>query len=103
MLPYDFDQAGLINTKYALPAPGLGLRNVRIRLYRGRCRHNGELDGTITLFNDRRQEIEAALTPQSLTESARRSVLKYLATFYQIINDPAKLNKEIIGACRGGR
>jgi hypothetical protein len=36
VLPYDFDQAGLINTSYSSPSPALNLRSVRQRLYRGR-------------------------------------------------------------------
>lgn len=102
VLAYDFDQAGIINTKYALPAKGLGIRNVRTRLYRGRCRHNDKLDGTITLFNDRRDKIETALVPQSLSARTRKSTLAYLADFYTTINDPAKLNKEIMSDCLSG-
>jgi hypothetical protein len=36
-IPYDFDFAGLVNAPYADPNPRLNLRNVRTRLYRGRC------------------------------------------------------------------
>lgn len=103
VLPYDFDQAGIINTRYALPADELRLRSVRQRLYRGRCRHSDQLDETVKLFNDRRQEIQAALAPHALTDRARRSALGYLETFYTIINDSTKLKKEVISVCRGGR
>jgi len=102
VLPYDFDQAGLINTKYALPSLSLGIRTVRHRLYRGRCRHNDYLDQTIQLFNERREAIEIANTPQALSKSARKSALKYLDVFYKTINDPAKLKKQIVDVCRGG-
>jgi len=101
VLPYDFDQAGIINTKYALPSLALGIRTVRQRLYRGRCRHNDHLDQTIQLFNERREDIEIANTPQVLNKKARQSTLKYLDVFYKTINDPAKLNKQIVSACRG--
>jgi hypothetical protein len=102
VLPYDFDQAGLINTEYALPALGLGIRTVRTRLYRGRCRHNDRLDETIALFNDGRDKIEAALVPESLTPAARKSALAYIQAFYSTINDAEKLDKQIIGACLKG-
>ena len=101
VLPYDFDQAGIIETKYALPALGLGIRTVRHRLYRGRCRHNDYLDQTIQLFNGRREDIEIANTPEALKNSARKSSLKYLDAFYKTINDPAKLKKQIVDVCRG--
>jgi hypothetical protein len=101
VLPYDFDQAGIINTKYALPALSLGIRTVRHRLYRGRCRHNDYLDQTIQLFNERRADIEIANTPDALSNKARKSTLKYLDVFYKTINDPEKLKKRIVDVCRG--
>jgi hypothetical protein len=101
ILPYDFDQAGLINTDYALPAVGLGIRNVKQRLYRGRCGHNERLDDTIALFNELRSELEAALAAEALKEKDRRRTLKYLDGFFVTINDPKKRNKQIIGKCRG--
>jgi len=103
VLAYDFDQSGLINTKYAMPASGLGIGTVRHRLYRGRCLHNDHLADTISLFNDRRKEIEAELVPQSLPGKMQRSALSYIEKFYATINDSEELNKEIIGACLQGR
>jgi hypothetical protein len=102
VLPYDFDQAGLINTEYALPALGLGIRTVRTRLYRGRCRNNDRLDETIALFNDQHDKIEAALVPESLTPARRKSALAFIQAFYSTTNDAEKLNKQIIGACLKG-
>lgn len=101
VVPYDFDQAGIINTSYALPADGLGISKVRQRLYRGRCRHNDELHRTIELFNDRREAVEAEIAPQALTARARRSAGKFVAGFYSTINNPAKIQKKIVRACRG--
>jgi len=103
VLAYDFDQSGLINTDYALPSEGLGIGTVRNRLYRGRCLHNKLLPATISLFNDRRQEIEAALVPQSLTSRSRRSALSYIDRFYRTINDSDELGKEIKSHCLQGR
>ena len=102
VVPYDFDQAGLINTEYALPAYGLGIRTVRTRLYRGECRLKDRLDETIALFNDQRDEIEAALVPESLTGSTRKLALEYVQAFYSTINDAEKLQKQIISVCLGG-
>jgi hypothetical protein len=102
VLPYDFDQAGLINTEYALPAYGLGIRTVRTRLYRGECRHTDWLDETIALFNDQRDKLESALVPESLTQGTRKSSQSYIQAFYAIINDEEKLNKQIVGDCLKG-
>ncbi len=103
MLPYDFDQAGLINTKYSMPAEGLGIRSVRKRLYRGRCLHNDQLPATIRMFNEKRVELEREIIPQGLNKGSRRSSLGYIDDFYKIINDPKQLERKILDACLGKR
>ncbi len=101
VLPYDFDQSGIINTEYALPAIGIGVRTVRQRAYRGRCRHNGQFDETIALFNERRSEIEAALTPPAMSKKSQKTTLRYVSSFYEIINDPEEVSRRLVGKCRG--
>ena len=101
VLPYDFDQAGLIKTRYALPAEALRIRSVRQRLYRGRCRHNVELDATIALFNDRREAMEVYLVPQELSEKEQDRARDYVDDFFEIINDPKKKQKKLLQACVG--
>ncbi len=101
VLPYDFDQSGIMNTEYALPAIGLRIRDVRQRLYRGRCSHNEQLTETFALFNEKRSEIAAALTPQALSKNSRKTVLKYLDAFFDTINDSKKLKRQILDSCRG--
>jgi hypothetical protein len=102
VVPYDFDQSGLINTEYAMPVPALGIRSVRQRLYRGECLNNNLLPQTIALFNEQRDSLEAALVPDSLSSSTRKSALRYIREFYETINDADKLNKKIIDDCQKG-
>ena len=102
VVPYDFDQAGLINTEYAMPSPALGIRSVRTRLYRGECRFNAQLAATIALFNEKRAGVANALITESLTSGTRKSAQKYLDAFYMTINDPAKLEKQVTSACQKG-
>ncbi len=97
VVPYDFDQAGLINTEYAVPAEQLRLRSVRQRLWRGRCAHNDELDAVIALFNERREAIEAALLVPGMGEA--EDVMRYVDSFYEVINDPKKRTKAIERRC----
>jgi hypothetical protein len=100
VLPYDFDQSGIINAKYAAPTDGLPIRNVRQRLYRGFCSSNGELDSTIAKFDDNRAAIEALFGNEAEKSRASKSALKYLQDFYEIINDPKLRKKKIIAVCR---
>lgn len=101
VLPYDFDQAGLINTRYAIPNESLPIKSVRQRLYRGFCRSNVHLDATIALFNDNRAAIEDLISHGPDGPSKNKSALKYVQSFFEIINDPKKRQKKIIGACQG--
>jgi len=99
LLPYDFDQSGLINTSYSEPSEMLGIRSVRQRVFRGRCSNIGQLEDTIAIFNERRAAIEAALLPAALEGKPRNTAAKYIDEFYEVINDPKKLQKRIIGKC----
>lgn len=101
-IPYDFDSSGLVNTHYAAPPDGLRVRNIRQRLYRGFCMGNDQLPQTITQFNELKPEIIALFQDNKhLNDYMRDDAIDYLEDFYKIINDPKKLNKEIIGKCRG--
>jgi hypothetical protein len=102
VVPYDFDQAGIINTKYAGPAEELGIRSVRQRVYRGRCINLDQLETTISLFNERRSAIETALLPEAVQGKFRESTIGYIDDFYKIINDPSQRIKRIEKECIGG-
>lgn len=97
IVPYDFDQAGIVNAKYAVPAPQLGIRSVRQRLYRGRCIHNDQLDSVVRLFNERRGKIEEALFPAGTRKA--KSAVDYVDSFYRIINDARQRQRSIENRC----
>ena len=103
VLPYDFDQSGIINTSYAMPSDLLPIRSVRQRLYRGFCSGNAQLDSTIATFNDNRAAIEDLFGSGSSGSSPNKAALKYLQGFYEIINDSKKRQKKIVDACRRTR
>jgi hypothetical protein len=103
VLPYDFDQAGLISVPYALPHDQLPIRRVSQRLFRGRCRNLDHLDETIALFNRERAAIEAALASGGVSERTRAKQTKYVAKFYEIINDPGDRQRYLEDRCRGER
>ncbi len=103
VVPYDFDQAGLINTRYALPHERLPIRTVQQRLFRGRCAYMQHLDDTLALFNSHRNNIEAALASGGPSDRTMRAQAKYVADFFEIINDPEKLRRQIVERCVGMR
>lgn len=101
VIPYDFDQAGLINTRYAVPGARLGIRSVRQRLYRGRCEFIDHLDETVALFNDKRAAMEQHMIEDALEGRQAKSAAKYINNFYEIINDPKEREKRLYDDCRG--
>lgn len=103
VLPYDFDQSGLINTSYAMPSELLPIRSVRQRLYRGFCGGNAQLDSTIAMFNDSRSAIEDLFSNGPDASSNNKAALKYLRGFYEIVNDSKKRQKQIIDRCQRTR
>lgn len=100
VVPFDFDQSGIIDASYAVPNEILRIRSVRQRVYRGFCTTNDLLDETITRFNEARPRMEALFEDDRLTETFRKRALDYLNRSFELINDPSAREREIDGACR---
>lgn len=101
-VPYDFDMSGFVDAPYATPNPRFKLRSVKQRKYRGRCANNPRIPGTIARFNEQRADIEALIANNPyLNEREIADTLKFTKAFYDIVNDPAKLERYITGDCIG--
>jgi hypothetical protein len=100
-LPYDFDQVGLVNANYARPAASVPIRSVTQRYYRGYCVLNDDLEATIELMNERRSDVEAAFASLEVKDRARKRALSFLEESYERINDPRRIEREILNRCRG--
>lgn len=103
IIPYDFDQAGLIDAAYALPSEKLPIRSVTQRLYRGFCAMNAELQWALGRFNEERGTMEEMLRSDAVGERARNRSLEFLAESYEILNDPEAFKDDIVDVCRGRR
>jgi hypothetical protein len=102
-VPYDFDMSGLVSAPYASPNPRFGLRNVRQRLYRGRCVNNEHLDRSIGLFTDKRQAmLDMVVSVPGITRSTAGKTTGYIEDFYQIIDSPRQVDDRIREHCLGG-
>lgn len=101
VLPYDFDQIGLINTPYARPSPAVPIRSVTQRLYRGYCALNDDLEAALLLLNERRSDIEAGYAALDVSDRSRKRALTYLSDSYDRINNPRRFERDILGRCRG--
>ena len=102
-LPFDFDFAGLVNASYAEPNPRYPVSSVRTRYYKGLCSTNDLLPETIRLFERRRDDMFRAIDELSnACGAARRAVgwpRRYIESFYDIISDPDRVQKELLDKC----
>jgi len=100
VVPFDFDQSGLINTEYAAVSPAVNVRHVWQRIYRGYCLRNEHVPASIARLRELRPQIEALFQPGELSDWSSRRALRYLRDFYEIVEDPAQLKKRIYDVCR---
>jgi len=99
-VPYDFDLTGFVNAPHAVVNPRFKLSSVRTRLYRGRCFNLEQLPATLDLFRARREEIEALPGSRpELMPPTRRRLERYTAEFYKTINDPKRVEKDLVKKC----
>jgi hypothetical protein len=100
-VPYDFDFAGMVDAPYAATPEGIPLPNVRVRRYRGYCRHNAEAQAAAADLIARRTSLLAVLNdvPQ-LEERTRLKATNYLSGFFDQLGSPpdtAKLMQGCLG------
>ena len=99
-IPYDFDMSGLVDAPYADPNPQFKITRVTQRLYRGRCAHIGNIDNSVRMFQEKREEIFAMIANQpELEPKWRKAVTKFVEGFYKVIDSEKKVNREIVKKC----
>ncbi|MGQ0531883.1 MAG: hypothetical protein ACT4OF_04220 [Caulobacteraceae bacterium] len=101
-VPYDFDYSGFVDTPYAMPPEGIPVRNVRTRHYRGLCRFNDQARAAAEVFRSRRERLYAVIDGEARLVAARRQgARRYLEDFFEILDNPARFERQIIENCRG--
>lgn len=99
-IPYDFDMSGLVDAPYAEPNPRFRIKRVTQRLYRGRCAYNNNLPATLASFQDNREVIYGLIEQQEqLDDSTRKKVRKFVDRFYEVIDNPKRVQREITSQC----
>jgi hypothetical protein len=99
-VPYDFDQAGLVDAEHAGANPRFRLRSVRQRLHRGRCIHNELINTTVAKYADKRDEIFREISnPDVADERTIKKMTKFVKQFYKTIDNPRSVESELIKNC----
>lgn len=99
-LPYDFDWAGVIATRYAVPDTSLPIRSVKERLYSGYCGVPEDFEPVFARFRQHRAAIDALYDLQPLERDQREKARRYYAEFYRLIDDPARVRREMLKLCQ---
>jgi len=99
-IPYDFDMSGIVNAPYAVPNPRFGLRNVRERLYRGRCVNNEHLGASTQAYIARKQAIFDLITNnEHFNNGTSKKTTRFVNDFYTTIEDPKKMQASLVKKC----
>jgi len=99
-VPYDLDMSGFVNAAHSAHNPRFRLRDVRSRLYRGRCVNNAYLDESLQTYRDRRSDIYGLVNGlQQLSKSTRKKLTRYIDDFYQTIDDERRVDSRIRNRC----
>ncbi len=100
-IPYDFDNAGLVNAYYVAPNEILGIENVTQRVYRGFPRKMDEIERTLDIFKAQKEKITALIKGfELLKASTKTEILDYLEGFYKIIDDKTQAQNIFIKGAR---
>ena len=101
-IPFDFDLSGLVNAHYAKPPHQVPIIDVRERYFYGLCQPRETLDNAIFYMQSKRDEIIALFENSAeLNAKNKKKSLEYVEDFYAILDSPEKIEREIIGRCRG--
>jgi len=99
-VPYDFDYSGLVDAPYAVPPAALQMANVRVRRYRGFCRHNAEVPAKAAALLGQRDQLTGVLdSVPGLDAGTRKKASAYLAGFFDQLGSPADIEAKLLKTC----
>jgi hypothetical protein len=99
-IPYDFDYSGLVDATYAAHHESLGLTSITSRYYQGWCFPDEEVEKALSVFHAQKDNILAMpYRIQGLSQKSADQARAYLAIFFDIIENPKKLNNQVLQHC----
>jgi hypothetical protein len=83
------------------PRPDFNLRSNRSRLYRGFCVPDDILSAAIKTYQDAKEGLNTIIGDTTyIGVRAVNRTIKFVDSFYEVINNPRKLQREIVRGCR---
>jgi hypothetical protein len=98
--PYDFDFSGFVSTSYAIPNPDYKLRNIKQRIFLGKMYSEEEMKKVAKHFlNQKEATILMCKDFKILNRRCRKDAIKYLKSFYEILEDDENMEMELTNLC----
>jgi hypothetical protein len=99
-VPYDFDYSGFVGTDYAIPAPALGITDVKERLYIGYCASDEMFMKAINDIESHKAEFYSLIENfDLLTKREKKYLLTYLDDFFVMMKDKPVLIQKLRMRC----
>ncbi len=96
-IAYDFDFSGIVRTSYAVPKIELGLYSITQRYFLGHKKKMENLEPVLDLFQEKKAALIATINDfEYLSKRERKRMVKYINSFYKIIDNPKSVKKEFI-------
>ncbi len=96
-IPYDFDYSGFVNASYSAPNIDIGQTHVRERIYMGSCKDSKAFEPVRSHFIDKKSEIyDVVQSFELLDKKTRKSSLKFLKSFYKVMENEKKFRKKCL-------
>jgi hypothetical protein len=100
-IPYDFDYAGFVGTDYAVPHSSLPIKSVQQQHFMGFQITEEEAQDAAAWFLARKARImERCETFGYLDERSKRTLLKNLTSFFELLEDEKKMKRVFVNAVK---
>jgi hypothetical protein len=101
IIPYDFDYCGAVNALYAEPPEHIGIKKVTERKYLGYTRTIEEVNETLKIFNEKRDDIMNIIEDCALLKPKPKAEMKsFLEEFFLEIKDAEKVKSTFVDKAR---
>lgn len=98
--PYDFDFSGFVSASYAIPNPDYNLRTIKERVFLGKMHSEEEMKKVAKHFlNQKEATIQMCKDFKILNRRCRKDVVRYLKSFYDILEDEDNMAMELTKLC----
>jgi hypothetical protein len=92
-VPYDFDLSSFVNADYASS-------QISGRDYKGLCYSASEFEEVFNFYRGLRPTFESIITNMDhISNSAKKQMVKYIGSFYSIIDNPKLIKQEFSDKC----